>query len=209
MKSKHILPLKAESFVLLVNQLRLYFDQADLFEINLDLMKVKGDLAVIQDRYKKPLIAKSNSLDLLRRGVTAGMYFVDLPHDLEENLEFKNLLKNKKPKVIRSYHNFEKTPSREELIKTIEALNSKTADYIKVATQIIDDEDSDALLSLLEIPSFKGRLIITGMGEKSRRVRIEAPLKGSVFYYAPLNEKFKTAKGQLSKAELEKEWGII
>lgn len=209
MKSKHILPLKAESFVLLVNQLRLYFDQADLFEINLDLMKVKGDLAVIQDRYKKPLIAKSNSLDLLRRGVTAGMYFVDLPHDLEESLEFKNLLKNKKPKVIRSYHNFKNTPSMEELIKIIEELDSKTADYIKIATQINHYEDSEILLSLLDIPGFKGRLVITGMGEQSRRVRIEAPLKGSVFYYAPLNEKFKTAEGQLSKAELEKEWGII
>ncbi len=206
MNSKHVLPIKAESFALLVKQLRLFYDKADMFEIWLDVMKVKGDLAVIQNHFHKPLIAKSDSLDLLRRAATAGMQYIDIPHDLEETLEFKNLLNNKKNKVIRSYHNFEITPPKEELIEIIKAM--KKADLIKIATKVNSESDNDTLLSLLEIPEFKDSLIITGMGELARRVRIEAPLKGSVFFFAPLDARYATAEGQLTISELEKEWKI-
>ncbi len=208
MNSKHVLPIKAETFGLLVKQLRLFYEKADMFEIWLDVMKVKGDLAVIQNHFNKPLIAKSNSLDLLRRAATAGMRYIDIPHDLDETLEFKNLLKNKKNKVIRSYHNYESTPSVEELIKIIKELISKKADLIKIATKVTNNSDNDILLSLLEIPEFKDRLIICGIGDLARRVRIEAPLKGSVFFFAPLDSRYASAEGQLTKAELEKEWEI-
>lgn len=206
MNSKHVLPLKAESFAMLVKQIRALFDKADIFEVWLDLMKVKGDLAVIQNHFQKPLIAKSNSLDMLKRAAKAGMTYIDIPHDLAEDAEFKNLLNNKKNKVIRSYHNFEETP--ENLLEIIKDLDSKKCDLIKIATQINLKSDNAILLSLLEIPKYKGRLIVTGMGKLSRELRIKAPLAGSVFFYAPLEARHASADGQLSKAELEKEWKI-
>lgn len=202
MNSKHVLPLSAPSFVLLVTQLRAYIDKADIFEIHVDEMKVKGDLAVINATFKKPFIAKTNSLDLMKRAVTANMEYADIPHDFVIDMELKNLLKNKNTKVIRSYHNFEETPLNLE-----EILDSLEGDLLKISTQVNSDSDNDRLLALLDNPKYKDQLIVTGMGELARRTRIEAPLRGSVFFYAPLDERMKSAEGQLTISELEKEWG--
>lgn len=119
-------------------------------------------------------------------------------------MEFKNLLNNKKNRVIRSYHNFEETP--ENLLKIIEELDSKKCDLIKIATKVNSEEDAKRLLALLEITKYKGRLIVTGMGEKSREVRIKAPLMGSVFFYAPLDARYASAEGQMTITDLRKIW---
>ncbi len=63
-------------------------------------MRVKGDLAVIQAYFKKPLIARSSSLDLLKRAVTAKLPYVIVPADLELDQEFTTLVKNKGAELI-------------------------------------------------------------------------------------------------------------
>ncbi len=206
MKSKHVLPLQVPSFALLVKRLKLIKDEADVFELWLDLMRVKGDLTVIQKYFNKPFMAKSEDLDMLRRGVKAGMKYVDVPHDLETDADFENLVKNKGCEVIRSFHDFDKTPSEAELLQIIEEMKASGAHYYKLACMVNNDEEADRLLALLDLPKYNGKLVITGMGEAGRRVRIEAPLKGSVFYYAPVNPKHSSAPGQLTQAELEAEW---
>lgn len=206
MNSKHVLPIFAESFVLLVTQLRAFYAKADIFEIHVDKMKVKGDLAVIKSNFKKPFIAKTISLDLMKRAIIANFDYADLTHDFTEDMELKNLIKNKKTKIIRSFHDFEKTPTKDELIKILEDLDKRGADLLKISTQVLKDSDNDILLSLLEEEKYKNRLIITGMGDLARRTRIEAPLKGSVFFYAPLDTQQSSAEGQLTIDELEKEW---
>ncbi|MBU0981110.1 type I 3-dehydroquinate dehydratase [Patescibacteria group bacterium] len=209
MNSLHVLPLQPESFVMLVNQLKNHKDQADIFEIWLDTMRVKGDLAVIQKHFKKPMIAKSNSLDLLKRGAKAGFTYVDVPHNLEVDVEFQTLVKNKGTKIIRSYHNFDITPAHSELQEILIEMKGKGADFLKISTMVHSDDDSQTLLSLLHLPHYKDKLIITGLGELSREVRIKAPVYGSVFYYAPLSIEFASAPGQITKDELENEWDLI
>lgn len=186
-----------------------HVDRADVFEIWLDHMKVKGDLAIIQKYFKKPIIGKSEDLDMLKRAIKAGLTYVDVPHNMELDLEFSSLKKNKGSKVIRSYHNYEMTPGYEMLIDILEDMRSRDADYLKVATHINKPDDEERLMQLLKEPHYQNRLIVTGMGDNSRRLRIEAPLKGSVFYYAPINSTLATAPGQLTRAELEKEWKLI
>ncbi|MFA5792377.1 MAG: type I 3-dehydroquinate dehydratase [Candidatus Gracilibacteria bacterium] len=208
MKAKHVLPLKPESFILLVQSLRNFADKADLIELWLDEMRVKGDLKVIINTFKKPFIGKSASLDMLKRASTAGMEYLDVPHDLKVDNEFLTLVTNKKTKIIRSYHNFEETPSKNELIEILNTMQKDKPNLLKIATFVKTQEDAQTLLDLLSEPQFKDRLIITGMGNLAREVRIKAPLLGSIFYYAPVKGTKASAPGQLTKEELEKEWEV-
>lgn len=96
-----VLTIKTESFALLVRRLKRQINEADVFEIDLDHMRVKGDLAVIQKYFEKPMIAQSTSLDLLKRGIKSGMHYAKCPWSLETDLEFQTMLKNKGAKLIR------------------------------------------------------------------------------------------------------------
>ncbi|MFA5854967.1 MAG: type I 3-dehydroquinate dehydratase [Candidatus Gracilibacteria bacterium] len=209
MKSKHVLPIQVESFAMLVKCLRATYKKADIFEVWIDRMRVKGDLKVIARTFKKPFLGKSESLDLLKRAATAGMKYVDVPHNLKIDQEFTTLVKNKGTRVIRSYHNFKKTPARAELLKILAEMDKNKPDLLKIATQVNSATDGENLLGLLTEKSYKNRLIIAGMGARARAVRVKAPLLGSVFYYAPLVKSKASASGQLTKTELEKEWAKI
>ena len=85
----------APTFALLVRQLKANVKDHDFFEIDLDVMRIKGDLAVIQAYFKKPMSAKSSTLDWAKRAVKAGFPVVKIPKTLEIDNEFKNLVKNK------------------------------------------------------------------------------------------------------------------
>ena len=100
MNDKKILQLNPESFVLLVRQLRHFHDEADLFEIDLDNMRVKGDLRVIQMSFDKPLIGRTSTLDMAKRAAKAGLPYVRIPKDLELDDEFKTLVKNKGTELL-------------------------------------------------------------------------------------------------------------
>lgn len=95
MDSQRILKLNPESFVLLVKQLRHFHDDADLFEVDLDHMRVKGDLRVIQQSFDKPIIGCTSSLDMAKRAAKATLPYVKIPKDLELDDEFTTLVKNK------------------------------------------------------------------------------------------------------------------
>lgn len=100
MNDKKILQLRPETFALFVNQLRHFHDDADLFEIDLDAMRVKGDLRVIQNSFDKPLIGRTSSLDMAKRAAKATLAYVRIPHELELDDEFKTLVKNKGTRLL-------------------------------------------------------------------------------------------------------------
>lgn len=95
MDSQRILQLNPESFVLLVKQLRRFHDEADMFEVDLDHMRVKGDLRVIQNSFDKPIIGRTSTLDMAKRAAKATLPFVRIPKDLVLDDEFTTLVKNK------------------------------------------------------------------------------------------------------------------
>lgn len=78
----------------------MYRNDADCFEIELDGMKVKGDLRVIQKSFSKPLIGKTSSLDMAKRAAKATLPFVKIPKDLPLDSEFTTLIKNKGTKLL-------------------------------------------------------------------------------------------------------------
>ena len=98
MKVKRLTP---PSFVLLVRQLKRNMPTCDAFEIDVEGMVVKGDLAVIKKAFPKPLIGSVKSLDLAKRTAKSDWMFVRIPEDLEVDLEFSTLVKNKGVGVLR------------------------------------------------------------------------------------------------------------
>lgn len=96
MSSKARVHIKAISFAHLVKQLKLRAAEAEVFEVDIDFMRVKGDLAVIASYFKdKSLIGRTESLDLAKRVVKSQWHAVLVPEHFLEDLEFQNLLKNK------------------------------------------------------------------------------------------------------------------
>ncbi len=96
MSSKARVQIKALSFALLVKQLKLRREEAEYFEVDIDFMRVKGDLAVIATYFKDlRLIGKTHSLELAKNIVKSKWHAVKIPLEFMDDMEFKNLLKNK------------------------------------------------------------------------------------------------------------------
>lgn len=102
---------------------------------------------------------------------------------------------------IISYHNFEFTPSREELESIVNDCFSKGAEVAKIACMVNENWDAARLLSLFEM---NRRLIVVGMGAKGRVTRLAAPLLGAEFTFASPEEGKETAPGQISLRRMKK-----
>jgi len=148
-------------------------------------------------------MGEGKRLRLLLTAIEAGAAFVDI--ELEADARFSDRIlraaRSRNCRVIVSYHNFEKTPPRVELVETISRLLASGADIIKIACLVRTRRDSARLLGLLDTET---PLIVVGMGKKGRLTRLAAPLLGSVFTYASLGIGKETAEGQWDAASLER-----
>jgi 3-dehydroquinate dehydratase-1 len=129
---------------------------------------------------------------------------------LESSSDFKTPLikfaKKQNCRVIISFHDFKKTPSKEELDAIVNSCFSQGADIAKIACMANSHRDSVRLLSLLD--SDKTVLPI-GMGEKGRITRVAAPLMGSPFTFASLLKDDNTAPGQYCKESLKQIYYLL
>ncbi len=89
-------------------------------------------------------------------------------------------------KVIGSMHDFEKTP------KNFPIFNSDY-DVIKISTMVQSRTDAYRLLDLINESTY---LIVIGMGNHARYVRLVAPILGSFLTYASIN--IPTGPGQMN-----------
>ena len=105
-------------------------------------------------------------------------------------------------KIIISYHNYEKTPLREELLAILKECFLSGADIAKISCHVNSDLDAARMLSLYEYKTNK-KIIAIGMGEKGKLTRIIAPFLGSPFTYVSLDYGKETADGQLDIKKLK------
>ncbi|MFP8955733.1 type I 3-dehydroquinate dehydratase [Natrialbaceae archaeon A-CW3] len=98
--------------------------------------------------------------------------------------------------VIASSHDFEGTPPRPELVRTLTEAG-KYADVAKLAVTAATKADTLALLSATEQLTAHGDRVATmAMGEVGRHTRAVAPVYGSKIGYAPVDPANATAPGQ-------------
>lgn len=107
--------------------------------------------------------------------------------------------------LIGSFHDFEKTPSVDELNKVIEIGFANGADLVKIATLTETEPDVENLATLLrrnrELP-----LAVLGMGTLGPETRVQFPRIGSRLTYGYLDE--SAAPGQIFAGELQKKLSI-
>lgn len=104
--------------------------------------------------------------------------------------------------VIASLHDFEATPSRESMERSLERATD-VADVGKLAVTAADPGDVLDLLGATWHATTAGRRVATmAMGGPGRHSRVVAPRYGSKIGYAPVDAERATAPGQYDLATL-------
>ncbi len=96
--------------------------------------------------------------------------------------------------VIVSEHDFEKTPSLDDLAEIVDRANDLGADIIKIAAMAGNKDDVTRLLTFTE--TRPENMVTISMGEIGALSRITAPLFGSLFTYGFVSK--AVAPGQIA-----------
>ena len=162
--------------------------------------------------FRPGTISEDERNDFLMTAIDAGAAYVDI--EIEAADRFKeSIIKKARQKgchIIISYHNYEKTPSRKELLEIIDGCFDCGADIAKIACLTLSEADSARILSLYDSPAGRqGKILAIGMGEKGRITRVAAPFLGAPFTFAALSPGQKTAPGQLDIKTLQKIFALV
>lgn len=172
-------------------------------EVLADLQRADGIPDTEKGRREQQIRAYDITERRLTKAVEAGAAYLDLemeaPAPMSKRLR-KAALENGTI-VIRSYHDFAGTPSREKLAETVSQCREFGAEVVKIVTTAQCEADVQTVLSLYE--DFD-RLIAFCMGEAGRQSRLDCLAKGAPYTYAALTEDEATAPGQWSTASMKK-----
>ena len=124
----------------------------------------------------------------------------DLPYCLDA-------LKGRAQAIV-SYHDFNGTPSLDELRYILVRMNDAGADICKLVTTARSFEDNAKILKLAH--EFRERsLICFAMGAEGRLSRVLSPLAGAWLAFASVEAGNESASGQITAAELRNIYGMI
>jgi len=136
----------------------------------------------------------------LKTAIVAGVAYVDVEHDAPYLRELLADAREHQCRTILSYHNFESTPSKEELSVLVANMQTYHPDYLKIVP--FAQSPDDALRVLLLYENTKNLLSFC-MGEQGKYSRIVSYLLGAPFIYAASKNGAGTADGQLTVAEIK------
>lgn len=181
---------------------------APLVEIRLDLCSLNNTerLELYRRAGKGSFIVTcrtdhSTAIPLLEEAILNGATCIDIdvrqPKFMIDHL--KEVARKHDCKLLLSYHNFDTTPTKKELLEIIYEMKMLEGDYMKVCTFVRTERDNSKLLSLYD---HTDNLIAFGMGDLGRISRLAATFCGAPFTYVSPNSKNNTAPGQLTKQEL-------
>jgi 3-dehydroquinate dehydratase-1 len=163
-------------------KLIILFRRQDNEEIQMSLDKRKSILSFLE-----------NTSALLDLDITIQQE--ELDYLKESNLNIQTIV---------SYHNYDETPSHEELKKIVEEMTFYHPTILKFATLCQDESDALQLLELLlDMKKQEKKYIVLGMGEKGIVTRIFGTLWGNEMIFAPKEKNESSAPGQLTKMQLE------
>jgi len=137
-------------------------------------------------------------VELLQEAINIGFGHIDIELS---TLEKHSFARKKGVQIIASYHNFEETPSYNELWGIVARMNRVDADIIKIAVKSKSETDNKKLFRLLLDNATEKEMIVLGMGEAGRMTRILSPLLGGYLTFASLGEQ-SSAKGQIDLQEM-------
>ena len=126
---------------------------------------------------------------------------VDVEYGSDLMIKVSELAQTLKKSVVVSYHDFDKTPTFDEL-KEIACKSSQHASLVKISAMAKTGQDVITLQRLLEC-DFGVPLCVIGMGSAATKTRITFPTMGSCLTYGYLD--IPSAPGQLSARALNEQ----
>lgn len=130
--------------------------------------------------------------------IEAGANYVDVelgaPKQMSKRL--RSVAHENGALFIRSVHDFDGTPSAENLISLVEKCRYHGADIVKIVTTAHSKEDVEKVMNLYSIMHRPGTLVAFCMGECGRMSRIDCLKMGAPFTYAAYKKGEETASGQ-------------
>lgn len=199
------IPIKKKSPDSLEKNLKTAQKLADIIEIWFDELENlhEKDLKKIFNQKKRPFIYKSTKLSNLEKILRYRLEYIDL--DLSTPIKIIQKVKNISPKtkIILSFHDYKKTPPKNELWKKIDKMLEKKAEIVKIACYANKYTDSLTMMEVLsELYNKDQKAICLCMGEEGKITRTAGHLLGNYLMYAPIKISEKTAKGQITAAKL-------
>ncbi len=179
---------------------------ADIVELRLDYIKKISESELMEPlaARTKPLIVtlrgeRRGKKELLLQAVEAGAEFIDL--DESEKSLMEEVRKKGRARIILSFHDFEQTPSSEELNRRYEEMKRHQPDFIKIVTMANSINDNFTIFKFLQGKKNCAAFCLGVYGTSSR---IAAPKYGSLLTFSSLREGKASAPGQLTIAEMKK-----
>lgn len=154
--------------------------------------------------------AEQERVDVLKTAVESGAQLVDVGMETDLSLirGLKAVCDKQGAKLIISKHFRDSMPDLSRLEAIYDKAASMGADMAKIAVFVDEWEQNAILFEFCKRLNDRGKkFILIGMGEKGKISRLGCPLLGSYLTYVALDDKSRTADGQLTLAEL-KEIGI-
>ncbi|GAB4835886.1 hypothetical protein Ancab_000805 [Ancistrocladus abbreviatus] len=191
---------------------------ADLVEVRLDYLKnlnTSQDIEVLIKHSSVPTLFtfrpkweggryagdESKRLGALQRAMELGANYIDV--ELKAADDFFKLIEGRKcdrVKIIVSSHNYENTPSVEELGNLAARIQGSGADIVKIATTALDITDSARIFQVLahcQVP-----MIGIAMGERGLMSRILSAKFGGFLTFGVLEAGAVSAPGQPTVKDL-------
>ncbi len=197
--------------------------RADLVELRVDYLD-RVSLPPLFESREKPLIVthrrkeeggkykgeERRRLAVLQEAVDLGGDYIDVELATEKSL-LRSLIRNKgRTQVILSFHDFRRTPSREELQRVFGQMIRLGADVVKMVPFARSWEDNLTILSMIPFATERRQKIVAFcMGEKGRISRIFSPFLGAAWTYASLSRGKASAPGQLTVDEMKAIWKTL
>lgn len=184
----------------------------EMAEIRLDRCALEDeDIETLFQGSDIPLVAtcrmdeEPEAPRLLELAIMSGAKYVDLEMEAPAAVgrRIREACRSYGTVLIRSYHNFENTPSSELLLSLAERCRSFGGEVVKIVTTATSKADIDTVQSLYA-HSAPGSLIAFCMGNKGRSSRLDALRLGAPYTYACLSEEESAAPGQWSVEEMSK-----
>ncbi|ACV24838.1 type I 3-dehydroquinate dehydratase [Methanocaldococcus fervens] len=214
------LPVVEDNVEEAIKTAKKYLEIADIVEFRVDMLKEVSEEDIAEFAKYPSIItvrpeweggywrgSDEERLNLIKKAIECNAKFVDIELREEKNREivkFRDEI-GSKTKIIISYHDFEKTPSKEVLDDIVKKALS-IGDIAKFATMANNKED---VLNILEvINKYSGKIIGIGMGENGKLTRILGVYFGSILTFASYKGK-SSAPGQVDIETLKEIWKLM
>ena len=183
----------------------------EMAEIRLDRCALEDD--VIEELFADsdvPLIAtcrlseESQAAQLLELAIRSGAKYADLEMEAPAAIgrRIREACREYGTVLIRSYHNYEDTPSREVLQSLMERARTFGGEVVKIVTTATSEADNATVAALYQ-DAEPGTLVAFCMGDAGKASRLDALRHGAPFTYACLSPDDATAPGQWTWEEMK------